>query len=71
MDRFLSRYAALCVLSLFLGIQYDIGVVLRPFDALVVAGGLILVGRASQLIETTGETGCSYSYDSVDRISTG
>ena len=47
MDRFLSRYAALCVLSLFLGIQYDIGVVLRPFDALVVAGGLILVGRAS------------------------
>jgi uncharacterized membrane protein YvlD (DUF360 family) len=47
MDRFLSRYAALCVLSLFLGIQYNIGVVLRPFDALVVAGGLILIGRAS------------------------
>lgn len=47
MDRFLSRYSALCVLALFLGFQYDIGVVLRPFDALVGLGGLFLVGRAS------------------------
>jgi hypothetical protein len=47
MDRFLSRYTALCVLSLFLGIHYDVGVVLRPFDALVAVGGLILVGRTS------------------------
>lgn len=47
MDRLLSRYAALCVLSLFLGIQYEVGVVLRPFDALVGLGGLLLIGRAS------------------------
>ncbi len=47
MDRFLSRYTALCVLALFLGVQYRIGVVLRPFDALVGLGGLFLVGRAS------------------------
>lgn len=47
MGRFLARYTALCVLSLFLGIQYEVGLVLRPFDALVAAGGLILVGRAS------------------------
>lgn len=47
MDRFLSQYAALCVLALLLGIQYDVGVVLRPFDALVGVGGLLLIGRAS------------------------
>ncbi len=47
MDRFLSRYSALCVLALFLGIQYKVGVVLRPFDALIGLGGLFLVGRAS------------------------
>jgi O-antigen ligase len=47
MDQFLSRYTAFCVLSLFLGISYDVGIVLRPFDALVAAGGFILVGRAS------------------------
>ncbi len=47
MDRFLSHYAAVCVLALFLGIQYKIGVVLRPFDALVGLGGLFLIGRAS------------------------
>jgi hypothetical protein len=47
MDRFLSKYTALCVLALFLGVQYKIGVVLRPFDALVGLGGLFLVGRAS------------------------
>jgi hypothetical protein len=35
------------VLALFLGVQYKIGVVLRPFDALVGLGGLFLVGRAS------------------------
>ncbi|MBB4062117.1 O-antigen ligase [Salinibacter ruber] len=47
MDRFLSRYSALCVLGLFTGFQYDIGVVLRPFDVLLGLGGLFLVGRAS------------------------
>lgn len=47
MDRFLSRYSALCVLVLFLGIQYKAGVVLRPFDALIGLGGLLLAGRAS------------------------
>jgi hypothetical protein len=47
MDRFLSRYSALCVLALFLGLQYKVGVVLRPFDALIGLGGLFLVGRAS------------------------
>jgi len=47
MDRFFSRYVALCVLSLFMGIQYKAGVVLRPFDALIGMGGLLLVGRAS------------------------
>ncbi len=47
MNRFLSRYSALCVLALFLGVQHDVGVVLRPFDALVGVGGLLLVGRAS------------------------
>jgi hypothetical protein len=47
MNRFLARYAAFCVLSLFLGINYDVGVILRPFDAFVAFGGMILVGRAS------------------------
>ncbi|WP_251963752.1 O-antigen ligase family protein [Salinibacter ruber] len=47
MDRFLSRYSALCVLALFLGLRYKVGVVLRPFDALIGLGGLFLVGRAS------------------------
>ena len=47
MDRFLARYAAFCVLSLFLGINYDVGVILRPFDAIVAFGIIILVGRAS------------------------
>jgi len=47
MDRFLSRYTALCVLFLFLGIQYDVGVVLRPFDGLVALGGFLLAARAS------------------------
>lgn len=47
MDRLLSRYTALCVLSLFLGINYEVGIVLRPFDVLMAFGGLILVGRAS------------------------
>ncbi len=47
MNRFLARYTAVCVLSLFIGIYYDVGVILRPFDALVAVGGVILVGRAS------------------------
>jgi hypothetical protein len=47
MGRTLSKYGAFCVLSLFLGIKYDVGVILRPFDALVGLGGLFLVGRAS------------------------
>jgi len=46
-ERSLPKYAALCVVSLFLGIQYQAGVVLRPFDALVGIGALLLIGRAS------------------------
>jgi len=46
-DRLLPWYVGLCVVSLFVGVQYEAGVVLRPFDALMGLGGLLLVGRAS------------------------
>lgn len=35
------------MLSLFLGVNYDVGIILRPFDAVVGLGGLFLLGRAS------------------------
>jgi hypothetical protein len=45
--RIYPGYGAICVLSLFLGVYYDAGVILRPFDALVGGGLLLLAGTAS------------------------
>jgi len=52
-DRILPWHVGLCVVSLFLGVQYQVGVVLRPFDAFMGLGGLLLVGRASVRGRTT------------------
>lgn len=46
-ERSLPTFVALCIVSLLTGVQYQAGVVLRPFDALIGIGGVILVGRAS------------------------
>ena len=46
-DRLLPTYAALCVLSLFLDIVYEIGgLVLRPFDGMVAVGLFLIVAAA-------------------------
>jgi len=42
--RILPSYSAICVVSLFLGLNYEAGpVVLRPFDALVLGGGWLIL----------------------------
>lgn len=46
-DRILPSYSAICVVSLFLGLNYEAGpVVLRPFDALVLGGGGLMLAAS-------------------------
>lgn len=44
----LPVYTAICIVSLFSGVTYDVGpIVLRPFDAMVLMGGAIITAAAS------------------------